>query len=745
MTFTVANYFNQPLDVQSLPATLAESHQFFSEAVEYYNDDATVKETIDLYLAKLNQYLASQASGKKTGKKKAAKAAFVPKSRGKKPAAKPTKKSKSSFVPQSRGSYNPLPIKGQIKEVTGSPIKIRPGAKPRYWDTVSDSFQVLVPETIGTAKVEVGFSTAGKIRHQFVYRQIFQQGLYSVEVFDAMSGLSMGYYDDDDQKSAFVRAHDNAVDNLNEQLIRSHIRDHGVAPIYVDENQAAINFEVALPSYKRSKSSFKPKSRGKQPTRGKFKKNDLVYYTDSGKRHSIKEVEKLDKDEVVYIMENGDRKIARELTIDKPKPAKPKAKPATEKAIAEAVKEAVAQGPPILTNPHITKKMLKRAEKAVKAVNAAKAKKEKPASQAKGVKSITREVAFFKRYVNMNGKERTYTQVLKLVTDLQKAINSGEILKASPYSDDMYLLQENLLKALKGNKNQLIRMVNKEENLAKWVQIAGGEKVFASINLLRSYLNMQGKEPVVERIESLLSKARKADLSEDPYEDRVKKMIRNLEKALEKKTSVEIEQVELSGLSGMMGHLTAGSARPRGRQSSEEMMSRQHESIGLTGKYARLLGDPEVGAQVLIHGLPGQGKTTFSLQVARHLAIEHGPTLYVSGEESGSVTLQEKLKKAGGATKNLTFDDHVPHDVHEFDFLFLDSVQSLDFKLEDMAKLKKENPRLTIFFILQSTKAGNFKGGQGWAHDVDVLIEVANGEAFTTKNRYKSPATITIW
>lgn len=57
---SVSNYMKtiQKIDLQHLPKVLQEGHQFFQEAKDWYDQDGTVKESIDLYLQKLNEELS---------------------------------------------------------------------------------------------------------------------------------------------------------------------------------------------------------------------------------------------------------------------------------------------------------------------------------------------------------------------------------------------------------------------------------------------------------------------------------------------------------------------------------------------------------------------------------------------------------------------------------------------------------------------------------------------------------------
>ena len=59
---SIANYFDsiKSVDVNSLPQTLQEGHQFFIEAESVYDQDESIKETIDIYIQKLNDYLVAK-------------------------------------------------------------------------------------------------------------------------------------------------------------------------------------------------------------------------------------------------------------------------------------------------------------------------------------------------------------------------------------------------------------------------------------------------------------------------------------------------------------------------------------------------------------------------------------------------------------------------------------------------------------------------------------------------------------
>ena len=73
--------------------------------------------------------------------------------------------------------------------------------------------------------------------------------------------------------------------------------------------------------------------------------------------------------------------------------------------------------------------------------------------------------------------------------------------------------------------------------------------------------------------------------------------------------------------------------------------------------------------------------------------------------------------------------EQVPEDLSEFDFVFIDSVSKAGMEISDITALHKKFPRTAFIFIYHSTKEGKFRGGNEHAHEVDVIIEVVNGEA----------------
>lgn len=64
-----------------------------------------------------------------------------------------------------------------------------------------------------------------------------------------------------------------------------------------------------------------------------------------------------------------------------------------------------------------------------------------------------------------------------------------------------------------------------------------------------------------------------------------------------------------------------------------------------------------------------------------------------------------------------------------YQFVFIDSVSKAGLTAEYLTHILKENPKTSFIYIFHTTKEGNFRGKQGFAHDVDVIIEVEYGVA----------------
>ena len=111
-------------------------------------------------------------------------------------------------------------------------------------------------------------------------------------------------------------------------------------------------------------------------------------------------------------------------------------------------------------------------------------------------------------------------------------------------------------------------------------------------------------------------------------------------------------------------------------------------------EFSRVLGGGMVpGSLVLVGGDPGIGKSTLLLEVAAMMAEKHGPTLYVSGEESAR-QIKMRADRLG-----LRAND-----------LFLVTETNLEAILEHVGSIK---PLLLIVDSIQTTYAENSRSSAG--------------------------------
>ena len=166
-------------------------------------------------------------------------------------------------------------------------------------------------------------------------------------------------------------------------------------------------------------------------------------------------------------------------------------------------------------------------------------------------------------------------------------------------------------------------------------------------------------------------------------------------------------------------------------------------TIAMSSNYDYLFGMPSRDFYMVVHGLPGNGKTSFAVKFAQYFHKHHGKVLYLASEQSGiDLSLQDILKENNATfqihtnPRQLT-DEHLLAAFKNYDLIILDSATDLGFYPNDVKKLQTQSGKALIS-ILQSTKDGGFKGSQEWLHDVDISLKIENFEAVLQKTRFKT-------
>jgi len=410
----------------------------------------------------------------------------------------------------------------------------------------------------------------------------------------------------------------------------------------------------------------------------------------------------------------------------------------------------------------------------------AKAKTVKETKEPKNVKQvehIREEVKFIKRYVGLHNKIKSPNTILAFIKALQRSIVQKLIRKTSPLSEEIEMIQNKLVQAYNKMKGDESFAIN-DKDLNHLVAIAGGEKVYQSITAIKRYIGLQGKDDqkkindFIKYLENLVDK--KKLTKDDPYADKVNAIYKSLKQR--SSTKVSISKAELNGLEGIVkacgcknevGRIydTGGKKlRPcksktysdasrgacshnrglSGVLTAKEMATRKLDLLNFFSFWHSLFGNPARNFTMMFHGEPHNGKTIFLLKLAQYLAENFGNVLYVSSEEFASPTMTKKVNEfLNPLPSRLHFAENLQDpDLSDYQFIILDSVNDLGLKINEYKELRKEHPDKAFIFILQHTKAGDFKGGKDWEHIAEIAGEVHKGVVNISKNRYAPKSTL---
>jgi hypothetical protein len=479
------------------------------------------------------------------------------------------------------------------------------------------------------------------------------------------------------------------------------------------------------------------------------------------------------------------------------------------------------------------------------------------------VEHIPSDIALVKKYIAIDGKTKTYEQILSLWRAFEKATVERKVTKESPYRIAINTMKASLQSALvKSESVGELKLSIEPKSLKEYKVIADSVEKSPSVSMLIELINISGKAKMEERAMRLSKRMSKAlssgSLDKDRYKSEIESALVYIEAYLEKETNrIEMKDHALSGLGeisvmgcacskGLSGNsrtqnavilkliqekvknlsptelnrafkdtvapsickliarklIQAGQlsmavirnpAKPQvslsgvgsynrndfdfGSEvldlrvrhaaqkqaksfsghsgfsglgqvdvmpstkddavilSAQQIMDMKFKTIGLTGKYRALIGDPEPAFSAMIYGKPKQGKSTVAIDMAKELT-KLGKVLYCAFEEGHGGTLQDKIKRNNANVPGLDFANKLPPNLTRYQFVFIDSVS--DAGLDEVffkALIKTNKPNTSIIGIFHATKDGKFRGGQTFAHDVDVLMRVENGVVYA-QGRY---------
>lgn len=299
---------------------------------------------------------------------------------------------------------------------------------------------------------------------------------------------------------------------------------------------------------------------------------------------------------------------------------------------------------------------------------------------------IYKECMFIERFLAFHDQVLNKNTFGTFIDDLHKAIEAKNIRKTSPVAKDILAIQ-----------HAVVRQFNTMHHAAHFVL----------------------KPETIKRLKVIIAKWQNAQ--KDIDQDYV----------ASKKKSIGLNGITRGGNPAVI--------------SSTDFANKEFKTIGFTGKWRALIGDPCPGFKAAVSGMPKMGKSFLCLEFAKYLASNHGKAIYITKEEFMSPTFQLKLKETDAANPNLDIAGEIPADLSAYQYIFIDSVTSLKLTPDDLKKLEVNNPGKSFIYVHQVTKAGKARGTNEFMHNVDIIIEVPERGKAIQYGRYNQGGEMDIF
>ncbi|MFA6066881.1 MAG: AAA family ATPase [Candidatus Babeliaceae bacterium] len=355
-------------------------------------------------------------------------------------------------------------------------------------------------------------------------------------------------------------------------------------------------------------------------------------------------------------------------------------------------------------------------------------------------------IVYIKQFIGLHGKEGIKEKAKNLLTRINKAIASKKIHDQDPYAEML--------------KDVLIHLNEVSTGKAKRLSVEPAE-----LNGMKAACNCKKLDGIFQ------SKQHK-----EYYENRYKKEMLNNATFIDKRERakflkwVKVEQKkeanELGSLiPGLMSNMIAnalydqipGVKKPTGtivpsiidneKINSMDLQNMKFETIGLKGKYGELIGDPVEPWAMMVYGGPGSGKSTFAIDFARTLAVDHNKKIaFVPKEEGVRSTVKDKFTRLNAFHSNIDlFPNKLPKNLDDYKYLFIDSVNEMGLDVDALSNLMAKHPKVSFVFVFKGTKTGGFRGSEEFENLVDVSISVDNGTAAVQKSRFGGKGNMTVY
>ena len=185
-----------------------------------------------------------------------------------------------------------------------------------------------------------------------------------------------------------------------------------------------------------------------------------------------------------------------------------------------------------------------------------------------------------------------------------------------------------------------------------------------------------------------------------------------------------------------------------------ELQKRSFKVLPFAGEWQKALGQPEIRGTWIIWGNSTNGKTTFALQLAKHLG-HFGKVVYNALEEGASLSMVQALERVGMMQVNRQFrllEGETIADLkmrlrkdRSIRFVIIDSLQYSGIDYKEYKQLRDLFPK-KIFIFISHAKGKEPAGSVAEAvrYDAFVKIWVEGYKAFP-QSRYGGGEPYVIW
>lgn len=188
--------------------------------------------------------------------------------------------------------------------------------------------------------------------------------------------------------------------------------------------------------------------------------------------------------------------------------------------------------------------------------------------------------------------------------------------------------------------------------------------------------------------------------------------------------------------------------------SVEELLRMKFDMMPFEGEWKDFLGTPERSGTIMIWGHSGNGKTRFTLQLAKHLT-NFGKVAYMPLEERARRSFQKAVDETNMISVKNRITILPPETFQELsyrltkqkspDIIIIDSLQYWDLTNAKYKQFQKDHPKkLIVFTSHASGKEPKGTLAEAIRYDADIKIWVQGYRAFPV-SRFGGGKPYTIW